>query len=139
MSYEVKFRTRDMPGVVVDTKRGEKLKELWFDEDKRNTPIEISGSAYLIGDIKAITRIADPKPITIDWSQEALPSGKICNGEYSIQKEINNIAKDEGDWGTLIRDKKWREKTRQKLLSMSDKWCDFKTNSCACDGLSQSQ
>lgn len=58
-----------------------------------------------------------------------------CRGQYSIQLEINNIAKAEGKgWGKLITDKRWREKTRQKLLKTgTDQWCDYKSGECACE------
>lgn len=133
MSYEVKFRTRDQASVSIDNEKGEKLKALWFDENQRNTPVEIANNAYVIGDIKAIVHIADP-PI-VDPFQTRLPEGKQCRGEFSIQNEINKVIKDEypGKWAKKIADKPYRESIRKKLRSQKGvMWCDAKAQECAC-------
>ncbi len=58
-----------------------------------------------------------------------------CNAQYSIQREINNIAKDGGgaEWAKLITDKAWREQTRLRLRDSTETWCDYKANTCACE------
>ena len=69
-----------------------------------------------------------------DENTKRMEAAKRCRGQYSIQNEINKIAKGEGaTWGKLIQDKKWREETRQKLLQTQAEWCDYKTSSCACE------
>lgn len=136
MSYAVKFRSRDLPDIIVNNVRGDKLKELWFDDDKKNTPVDIDGNAYLVGDIKAITRTSvDAEPMGLPPEHVSiLPSGKRCAAQYSIQKEINRLAQEEPDWGTKIRDKKWRQQQYQMLRSQAGVlWCDDKAQECACD------
>lgn len=75
---------------------------------------------------------------------DRLQAKKRCRGQYSIQKEINHMAKklsgrasednpDGVHWNVLIRDKDWREMMRQKLLEEGGKWCDYKSGACACE------
>jgi hypothetical protein len=68
-----------------------------------------------------------------DYSKPAIPSGKVCRGEFSIQNEINNIAKASGQgWAKRVMDKTWREKTRLKLRASTEEWCDAKAGTCHC-------
>jgi len=145
MSYEVKFRTRDQASVTIDNEKGEKLKALWFDENQRNTPVEIAGNAYVIGDIKSITFTADPKIELPDFDQTALLEGKKCKAQYSINREILSMMKGLGGkvseynpkgkpWPKLATDPKWWQSMRDKLHAMPGvAWCDNKTGECACD------
>lgn len=75
---------------------------------------------------------------------ERLQAKSSCRGQYSIQMEINLLAKKHGSsvsddnpdgahWNKLIRDKDWREMMRQKLLEEGGKWCDYKAGTCACE------
>lgn len=62
-------------------------------------------------------------------------TGKFCQGQHSIQSEINNIAREEGgrDWAKLITNKDWREATRKKLWELKDDWCDNSEGVCNCE------
>lgn len=66
---------------------------------------------------------------------QILTNGKRCKAEYSIQREINAIARDEGGkgWARLVTDAKWREEMRLALRSTPAKWCDYRANECACE------
>jgi hypothetical protein len=58
-----------------------------------------------------------------------------CRGQYSVQREVNRIARDEGgrEWGKLIQGQIWRDTIRQQLLQTGGGWCDYKTGKCACE------
>ena len=61
-------------------------------------------------------------------------SGKVCRGEKSIQREINNVIKQTypNDWAKKIASKKGREAIRLKLLTKNAEWCDAKERTCHC-------
>ncbi len=128
MSYQIKFKSKEIPDITLDNLKGEKLKELWFNENKRNLPVEIEGNAYLICDIKSIIKI----PYYENYNDNQIEDNK-CRGQYSIQNEINHIAKEHKDWAKKIQNKKWREDTRQFLWTLSQEWCDFKKGVCNCE------
>jgi len=134
MSYQINFRSRDIPAINVTTERGEKIKDLWFD-GKKDTPIDIDGDAYLVGDIKAIFQIPNPITYAPNFDSPVLPSGSVCKGQYSIQKDINQIIKDEGQgWAKNIQDKTYRDKIRLQLRTLPGvKWCDHYAGECACE------
>jgi hypothetical protein len=132
------IETWDDKQYTVDDRNGLALMEAWTDSDKA-FPVQLGNEAISSSAIKAITpqrlTMAD-MPQNRDYKPNALPSGKICRAQYSIQKEINNIAKDEGGpkgWAKLVTDKHWREETRQKLRQPGVMWCDYKAGECACD------
>lgn len=134
MSYQISFRGRDEQSIIVDNEKGIKVKELWM--SGRSVPFEVNGNAYSTVSIKKIEQVADPKKV--DWMDDRILSAeakKTCRGQYSIQNEINKIAKEEGGakWAKLISDKKWREQTRMILRQTSDEWCDYRENECYCD------
>lgn len=67
-----------------------------------------------------------------------------CRGQYSINKQINEIAHHEGGqttdlnpegvkWTALIQDRDWREMVRQQLRLATDQWCDNQAGECACE------
>lgn len=75
-------------------------------------------------------------PGFFDKPKTPLESGKRCRAQYSIQREINDIAKNEHphDWAKYIKSTKWREATRLKLRQAKDVvWCDAKAGECACE------
>lgn len=133
MSYQIAFRGPDVPSIQVDNNRGEKVKALWFD-GKKDTPIDIDGNAYLVGDIKRITKTPDAPLIDPFGLDRQLAAGPKCRGTFSIQREINNIIKSEGKgWAKKIRDMKYREGIRKKLRSQKGVlWCDNRVEECAC-------
>ena len=113
MSYQIKFKSKEIPDITINNQKGDKLKQLWFNENLRYSPVEIAGSAYLLGDIKSIIKISD-----LDDNIYKAIESHHCHGQYSIQNEINHIAKELKDWSSKIRDKKWREETRQYLWTI---------------------
>lgn len=135
MSYKVIFR--DRTSTVIEQKRGEKLKELLL-SPRPPQNIEINGELYRASEVVAVKMaVASEDSIpTVDWQDiPVLPQGNKCQGLYSIQSEINNIAKSDypQTWAKLIVDKKWRAEVRQKLLDSSEMWCDSKTGVCFCN------
>lgn len=61
-------------------------------------------------------------------------SKDVCRGQYSIQKEINSLARASGaDWPKKIRSEKWREAVRKKLRASTSEWCDYREQICSCD------
>jgi hypothetical protein len=77
----------------------------------------------------------------LPYTSKQIGSGNVCKSQYSIQLEINNIARSEGGskWSKLVTDKAWREQTRQKLRVSGALWCDSKANECHCDSNYQPQ
>jgi len=134
MSYQVSFKSKDLPSILLDDQKGEKLKALWFNENQRNTPVEIEDDAYLIGDIKSIVKVSTPVDNDPLANQPRIDKNK-CHAQYSIQKEISNIARDYPDWAKKIKDKNWREDMRQQLWQITEEWCDDKKGVCSCDDL----
>lgn len=132
MSYEITFKGLLSPSIIVNNDRGEKVKELWF-MGKKDTPIDIDGNGYLIGDIKRITQVADPE-IKDPWanSNQQLEAGDVCRGQYSIAKEIMGIASRQKNW-KLLQDKQWRKDQEARLRATGRKFCDARTGECACD------
>lgn len=86
-----------------------------------------------------VPKVAPPEPRRTEpetWDDVLkLATGKVCTGQKSIQKEINDIAKAEGgNWQKRIQDKKWREKTRKTLREANPEgWCDYRENQCSCE------
>lgn len=144
MSYEISFRSRNLTDIVVENARGERLKELWFDESKRNMPVEIEGNGYLLGDIKSVTRIPDPKPVIAEPVRR-LSNGSQCKAQYSIHKAIIQHAMSVSfrrtydnpqavSWLKLIKDPLWKQTARTRLREQPNaKWCDNTLNECHCD------
>ena len=135
MSYQVKFRSKDLPSITLDDQKGEKLKALWFNENQRNTPVEIGDDAYLVGDIKSIVKVSAPVDYVPITKEPLRIDSNKCHAQYSIQCEINNIAREYPDWAKKIRDKRWREDMRQNLWEITQEWCDDKKGTCNCDDL----
>lgn len=135
MTRKYSIKTYDDLEYLIDEKNALALIEAWTNSDK-SFPVNLNGTAISSQSIKSIT----PGALTeadLDRvpTKRQLASGKICQGQYSIQREINNIAKDEGGtkWAKLIRDKQWREETRNKLRQTGEMWCDYRAKECACD------
>ncbi len=74
-----------------------------------------------------------PSVQAVFWPDKQLQASKPCRGQFSIQKEINDLAKKYPDWAKRINDKNWREAAYQKLLTTDKQWCDYKTNTCSCN------
>ncbi len=84
-------------------------------------------------------------PPDIAEAEKLLEAKDRCRGQYSIHWQIAMIAHDvsgeksdanpEGKkWPKLVRDKAWKEMTRQRLRTMQQEgWCDYKAGECACD------
>ncbi len=63
-----------------------------------------------------------------------LYSENYCKGQYSIQHEINNLARSSReDWSKRITSQKWRQSVRLKLQTQTNEWCDYKANTCYCE------
>lgn len=77
------------------------------------------------------TEVDIPKP----WANQdrQIVAGKVCKAEYSIQNEINMIAKTYADWSKRIVSEKWREGVRKKLREQTEQWCDYREGTCACE------
>lgn len=58
---------------------------------------------------------------------------KKCLGDYSINKQMIEIATKKGQKSLLI-DKKWRKDIREFLYSKREKWCDSELGHCYCYG-----
>lgn len=135
MSYVVKFR--DKTEIMLSTERGEKLKALLM-QPKPPTMVEIEDKLTRVAEILSVERAYEPE-LTVhqpaNWGEVMqLVGGKQCKGQHSIQNEINNIAKADGDgWQQRIQDKEWREATRLELRkARPEGWCDYKEEECAC-------
>jgi hypothetical protein len=136
MSYLV--TTYDNETYTVNDTNASRLMGMWMTADKP-FPVNLGDATINSGTIKSIKPVkvteADiPKAKPIQHGYR-LASGKLCIAQYSIQKEINRVAQDEGgeNWDKLIKDDKWREKTRIKLWQSSGDWCDHKKGTCACE------
>lgn len=136
MSYQIKFRGRDIPDITIDNVKGERLWEMWFAGNQKDTPVDAGNNqAFLVGDIKRISKVPDPVIQIPNFDQLALDRGKKCVGTYSIQREINQIIKSTypKNWAKRISDRATRDKVRDKLKSMPGVlWCDYKTGECGC-------
>ena len=135
MSYTVKFR--DKTEIMLSTERGERLKSI-LTQPKPPTMVEIEDKLTRVAEILSVEKVYEPE-LTVhqprNWGKVLeLTGAKRCRGQHSIQNEINNIAKSEGDgWQQRIQDKEWREATRLALReSNSEGWCDYKEEECAC-------
>lgn len=131
MSYKVTFKNRVI--IHVDSTQGLTIKGMWMaGEDLKR--FEINGNAYLVGNIISVEKSNEGGFVDPFANEDRMIEGKICYGKYSIQKEINNIAKGEAgkDWAKLVTDKKWRESTRKTLISTGATFCDYKAKKCAC-------
>jgi hypothetical protein len=122
----------------VDNEFGTDLIEAWMNSDK-SFPVDLGHEAINSSTIKSINpmRVTEaelPRPIR-ETHYPKLSSGKTCTAQKSIQHKLNNIAQTEGgkDWAKLIKDTKWREKTRLKLWESSEDWCDYRVGTCACE------
>ena len=135
MSYTVKFR--DKTEIMLSTQRGEKLKAI-LTQAKPPTMVEIEDKLTRVAEILSVDKVYEPEARVhqpANWGEVLeLTGGKRCRGQQSIQNEINNIAKGEGDgWQQRIRDKKWREATRLTLREANpDGWCDYREEECSC-------
>lgn len=68
-------------------------------------------------------------------NQFTLDGKPKCQGQHSIQWAIHQVAlRDKTNWPKLVKDKAWREKTRLAIIAKypNKKWCDYKSNACAC-------
>jgi hypothetical protein len=134
MSYEITFKGVGLNSITVGNDRGDKIKSLILD-GKKDTPIDIDGDVYLIGNIKSVVSAPNPKIDIPEFPSDRLPQGKICHSTRSIQLEINNIARTDfpKTWAKKIQDNKWREAIRQQLRESGVEWCDSKANECICN------
>lgn len=97
--------------------------------------IDLEGDQYQSSDIQSITKNPETKHTIPDFEQAALPEGNKCHGANSIQNQVNQIIKDEhpADWSKKIRDRSFREVTRQRLRAAAPTgWCDYKQGECVC-------
>lgn len=122
-----------------------------------------SGKSYKLKQHDLYLRVGDVRRIEPDYEAEILEKriareeserqqkliverkrNSRCKAQYSIQAEINRIAKDvsgrksadnpEGKlWMKLIGDKKWRAMIYDKLRESGVKFCDDRRQECACD------
>ncbi len=60
---------------------------------------------------------------------------KVCIGQYSIQREVNNIARHEHPlaWKLKINDATFRDEAYQQLRAGNSEWCDYRAGTCYCD------
>jgi hypothetical protein len=60
-----------------------------------------------------------------------------CHGQYSIQREINNIIWAEypkpEDWRPRIKSRRFRNAIKAELLRITTEWCDEDMRTCACE------
>jgi hypothetical protein len=143
MSYEViikktgqMYKISDEEGFDLKAKRA---------EAKRPFLVELEDDQYYSNEIAAIRRQKITQADIPNFEQATLPSGPKCNAQYSIQREINQIAQDLSGqvspdnpdglkWSKLVTDKTWRESMRQQLHDQpGGKWCDAKAAECACE------
>ena len=144
MSYIVKLR--DGTSYKLSDEDGTSLREHW-ESAKHPFPAELGEGTVLSTQIISIMREqkteADWVPTNIDESRWVEASNR-CRGEYSIQSEINNIARFEGGkvselnprglkWQKLIKSTKWREMVRLRLRTQGQRWCDYRANECSCE------
>lgn len=131
MTYTITFRNKTTAGV--DDQDGAALGALLM-QPRKPDYVEIHGNTVRTSEILAVTK---NQPTQADLAPgTTLPKGKRCRAQYSIQLEINRLARGEGGkaWPKLIRDKAWREVTRQKLRAIPGTlWCDAQANECHCD------
>ncbi len=136
MKYLVKFR--DKTEEQITEEQADKLKAAMM-SSKPPTHGTVGDRYTRISEIVTILpdydykepREESPK----DWQAvRELIGGKACRGQHSIQNEINQIAKGEGDgWQQRIQDTEWREATRLSLREANaEGWCDAKADECAC-------
>ena len=129
--------TYDERTFTIDEKNGLALIDKWTNAPKA-FPVNLGSEAISSGLIKSITPNQLPeadRPTSWLDDAKAIAAGKQCRGQYSIQLEINRIARHEypNEWATKIQDKAWREEIRRTLLATTDQWCDHKTGTCSCD------
>lgn len=135
MSYTVTLRGGDK--YPLDESDGFDLKVKWLGA-KKPFACELGEDTIMSGQITKITRNKVTQADIPNFTQAVLGEGNRCKAQYSIQLEINRLAKSEGHkWAKLIADKSWREETRQKLRETGAQWCDYRAGECACDGIYQ--
>ena len=129
MAYKITFRNKTTK--IVTDNRGKQLGQLLMDGKVK--VVEIDEAIYRISEINSVAPCYEASSRTILEDHQL--ESTTCKGMYSIQAEINSIAKSEypDRWAEVIRNGIWREKTRSELLSQSDHWCDSKMNVCNCD------
>lgn len=102
---------------------------------KKPFPVRIEDDMVLSSQIVSITK---NKKTQLDLPDEPALAERAytrCRGQYSIQCEINNIAKSEHphDWSKYIKDDEWRDQIRARLLESTYEWCDYKPGKCICE------
>lgn len=131
MSYTVHVRGGEV--YSLDEADGFDLKVKWLEADKP-FKCELGDDTITSGQIMKITRNKVSQADIPSFTQAKLGEGTRCKAQYSIQVEINRLAKAEGrKWPKLIADKAWREEQRQGLLETGALWCDYRAGTCACD------
>ncbi len=129
MSYTVKLRDGAIYSLT-DTD-AQSLKNT-LANSKTSFMAELGNDTILSSQIVSIKKNSVTEPDLDNYPE--LPSGGICRGQYSIQREINNIAQAEGKhWPTLIIDKRWRESVRDNLWTLNNEWCDYIKGTCFCE------
>ena len=111
---------------------------------ENNQVIKIDDTVLRVGDIRRIERDYEAEQRERDndlrrqsFDQPLIGASKqtTCQGQYSIQREVNNVIKTQypDDWAKRIQSPEFREAVRQKLLTVTGEWCDYKTNVCMCE------
>ncbi|HVB24098.1 MAG TPA: hypothetical protein VNG51_19325 [Ktedonobacteraceae bacterium] len=145
MSYIVTLR--DGTTHRLDNENGLSLRDTW-ESAKHPFPARLGDGSVLSSQIVSIAKeqLTQPDWLTSEVIQESkrIEAKDHCRGQYSIQKQINDIAHDEGGhvtgpnpeglkWSKLIQDTAWREKVRSQLRGMNNQWCDYRAGECACE------
>jgi hypothetical protein len=119
VSYTITLRNKQV--YTLSDQKAESLKELWA-TSKQSFVMELNGDTYKSSEIVSITKNKPTEADIPNFDNPPLPQGKMCRGEYSIQKEINNIARHDhpNDWPKYIKNKHWREQMRLQLREMTD-------------------
>lgn len=134
MSYRLVIRGGN--DLTVSDERGQKLKELKLSVNPPKD-IELNDDMYQLSQITSIIHIPgqDHVPLAERQQTNLLPGKKRCRGEFSIQKEINDMIKSDlpATWGKDIGDKTLREKYYRQLTALKGVlWCDYKKQECHC-------
>lgn len=134
---------KDKTVYPLDEADGFDLKLKWL-EAKKPFTLELGDDVISSTEIKRISRNKLTQADVPNFHQVALPTGRNCKAQYSIQKEINEIAQNEAGQTTdnnphawplfkLISNKRWRLEMYEKLLETGAVWCDDRAKTCACD------
>lgn len=135
MSYRIVVRGR--ADITVSDARGDLLKSLKLAVNPPKN-VEINEDMYQLSQIMSIIHIPGQEHVPLADRQQSnlLENAKRCRGQYSIQKEINDMLKAErpDSWAKLIGDSTTRQKLYDQLRAQKGvTWCDYKKKECHCD------